>query len=337
MDKTDKLITRKTRATMIKFIKKLFLLEKKPSKGLLAAEWIMLAYMLFTIVFMALNYSKLTHPGEMIWGRGCILVITAVLWGLYRILPCRLTRFLRIAIQLAFLGWWYPDTYELNRVLPNLDHVFAQWEQSIFGLQPALVFHQTFSSPVFSEMMDMGYASYYPMILLVTLFYFLFRYNEFEKAAFVILTSFFIFYVIFVLVPVTGPTFYFKAVGIDNIVNGVFPNVNDYFNTHQECLPSPGHHDGLFYKMVEGAKQAGERPTAAFPSSHVGITTVLVLLAWHTGNRKFFWLLVPFFTLMFFATVYIQAHYAIDAIAGLFTGALFYYTLMATGKRMGMK
>ena len=89
--------------------------------------------------------------------------------------------------------------------------------------------------------------------------------------------------------------------------------------------------------MVEGAKQAGERPTAAFPSSHVGITTVLVLLAWHTGNRKFFWLLVPFFTLMFFATVYIQAHYAIDAIAGLFTGALFYYTLMATGKRMGMK
>ena len=242
---------------MIKFIKNLFLLEKKPSKGLLAAEWIMLAYMLFTIVFMALNYSKLTHPGEMIWGRGCILVITAVLWGLYRILPCRLTRFLRIAVQLAFLGWWYPDTYELNRVLPNLDHVFAQWEQSIFGLQPALVFHQTFSSPVFSEMMDMGYASYYPMILLVTLFYFLFRYNEFEKAAFVILTSFFIFYVIFVLVPVTGPTFYFKAVGIDNIVNGVFPNVNDYFNTHQECLPSPGHHDGLFYKMVEGAKQAG--------------------------------------------------------------------------------
>ncbi len=133
---------------------------------------------------------------------------------------------------------------------------------------------------------------------------------------------------IFVLVPVTGPTFYYKAVGIENIANGVFPAVGDYFNTHTDCLPSPGKADGFFYGLVESAKEAGERPTAAFPSSHVGITTVLVLLAWHTRNRRLFFILLPFYALMCFATVYIQAHYAIDSIAGLLSGTLLYAMLM---------
>jgi hypothetical protein len=44
---------------------------------------------------------------------------------------------------------------------------------------------------------------------------------------------------------------------------------------------------------------------------------------------------VPFGVLMFFATFYIQAHYAIDAIAGLFVGTLMYFLLrlVSTTKR----
>ena len=99
------------------------------------------------------------------------------------------------------------------------------------------------------------------MIALVVLYYFAFRYHEFERASFVVLTAFFIYYVVFVLVPVTGPTFYYKAAGLTNIANGVFPNVHDYFNYYQDCLPSPGYKDGIFYHFVEDAKAAGERPT----------------------------------------------------------------------------
>ena len=36
---------------------------------------------------------------------------------------------------------------------------------------------------------------------------------------------------------------------------------------------------------------------------------------------------LPFAVLLFFSTFYIQAHYAIDAIAGLFFGTLFYFAL----------
>ena len=314
-------------------MKKYFQLETKPYRGLFAAEWAMLAYWLLTTLIIIICYAKVQNPEAMIWGRVRILFTTAALYAVYRMLPCRLTRMARIGLQMAFLSWWYPDTYELNRMLPNLDHVFATWEQQLFGCQPALLFSQltahlpTLVSNIFSELMDLGYASYYPMIATVIVYYFFFRYKEFQRAAFIVLAAFFIFYVVFIVVPVTGPTFYYQAVGIDNIAQGIFPNLGSYFNLHQECMPSPGYTDGIFYHLVENAKAAGERPTAAFPSSHVGISTILMFLAWHTRERRLFFVLLPFFVLLCFSTVYIQAHYAIDAFAGLLSGTIIYYVL----------
>ena len=309
---------------MVKFLKDLFKIEKSPRKGLLPLEWVVLAYIVFTTIILLFTATKNPDTLPLVMGRMKILVMTISLWLVYRMVPCRFMIFIRILVQMALLGWWYPDTYDINRVFPNLDHIFAQWEQDVFGFQPALVFSQNFSSAIFSELMDMGYASYYPMIVLVTLFYFFRRGKEFERAAYVVMASFFIFYVIFLLVPVTGPQFYYKAVGLENIANGVFPNVHDYFLTHTDCLVSPGYHDGLFYGLVEDAKNAGERPTAAFPSSHVGISTVLMLLAYKTKNKRLVFVLLPFYILMFFATFYIQAHYAIDAIAGIFSGVIIF-------------
>ena len=134
--------------------------------------------------------------------------------------------------------------------------------------------------------------------------------------------------------PVAGPTFYFKAVGLENIANGFFPAVGTYFNTHQECLPTPGYVDGFFYDLVEQAKAAGERPTAAFPSSHVGVSTVCMWLAYHARNRRLLYFMAPFYVFLCLATVYIQAHYAIDALAGLVSGTLLYFILLFATKNI---
>lgn len=312
----------------------LFKIEARPQRGLLALEWVMLAYLAFTLLMVFFTYTKVVNPEAMIWGRVRIVVVTLAMWGVYRMIPCKVTKFARIAVQMALLSWWYPDTYELNRLLPNLDHVFAGIEQHFFGCQPALLFAKALPWTVVSELMDMGYASYYPMIALAAVYYFVWKYSEFERASFVIMTSFFAYYVIFVLVPVAGPTFYYKAVGIDTVMSGVFPNIHDYFNTHTECLPSPGYTDGIFYQLVEDAKAAGERPTAAFPSSHVGISTVIMLLVWHTRNRRLFYCMLPFYCFLCMATVYIQAHYAIDAMAGLVSGVAFYFIFMFVSRGM---
>jgi hypothetical protein len=71
----------------------------------------------------------------------------------------------RVVAQMSLLAWWYPDTYELNRMFPNLDHVFCRAEQSMFGFQPSLSFASTFSWAPISELMSMGYAAYYPILV----------------------------------------------------------------------------------------------------------------------------------------------------------------------------
>ena len=315
-------------------IKDYFKIDKNPKKGLMTLEWVMLGYMAITIITMLFTYTKLVNPEAMLWGRLRVLVMTIALWAVYRMIPCRITKMVRIIAQMALLAWWYPDTYEINRMFPNLDHIFAGWEQNLFGCQPALLFAKALPWAVVSELMSMGYFMYYPMIALVTFYYFFCRYYEAERAAFVMLASFFIYYLVYIYVPVAGPTFYFDAVGISEITKGIFPALGDYFNTHTNCLPTPGYTDGIFYQLVEDAKNAGERPTAAFPSSHVGVSTICMLLVWHAGNRKMLYVMLPFYIFLCLATVYIQAHYLIDAIAGLISAVVIYFALMAVSKGM---
>lgn len=302
-------------------------------KGLLAVEWIAMGYLLLTLLMMAVLWDKLVSPEQMIKGRITFVLVTLTAWGVYWLKPCRLTMFLRIAVQMVFLSWWYPDTYELNRALPNLDHVFASCEQAIFGCQPALLFSQKVPWGWFSELMCMGYVSYFPLMSILLIYYFFCRYEEFLKAAFVLLGAFFIFYVIFILLPVTGPQFYYLAVGPEQIAAGVFPNLGDWFLTHSERMAAPGRTDGFFYHILEMTHDAGERPTAAFPSSHVGITTVVMLLARRTGSCKLVLGMLPFYILMCLSTVYILAHYAIDALTGLITGVMLYFALIRLSKR----
>ena len=85
--------------------------------------------------------------------------------------------------------------------------------------------------------------------------------------------------------------------------------------------------------MVVDAHAAGERPTAAFPSSHVGVSTVLMLLAWQTRNRRLFWILMFFYVVLCLSTVYIYAHYAIDVIAGWISALLLFPVLHYAYKR----
>ena len=312
---------------------KIFEIEKKPRKGLLAIEWIILGYMVLTLLLALFMSTKIHNIDPMIWGRFRIAMMMLGLRVVYRLIPYRFTMFTRIALQLLLLGVWYPETFEFNRHFPNLDHLFAAHEQTLCGCQPALLFSQNITNPVFSELMHLGYASYFPLIAIVTLFYFFKRYDQFLRAEFIILGAFFIYYVIFIILPVTGPQYYYLAAGFDQIAKGVFPDMGNYFSTHMEKATTPGWSDGFFYSLVESMHDAGERPTAAFPSSHVGITTILMFLAWRTRCKPLFWGMMPFYVLMCFATVYIQAHYVIDVMAGWISAIVFYVVLLFLSKK----
>ena len=301
--------------------------KTETEKGFLPVEKIALGYNALTTVVILICYQTIDRSGEMIWERFLILLGILALMGVHRLYPCRFTVFTRVIYQMALLSYWYPDTFEFNRYLPNLDHLFASAEQWIFGTQPAFWLGRYFPQLWISEPLNLGYVSYFPMIAVVGIWYFLYRYEWFQKWAFVLAGSFFLYYLIFIVIPVAGPQFYFPVIGEENVIHGIFPSLGDYFNTHSELVVEPDYEHGFFYSLVEGSHEVGERPTAAFPSSHVGISTILMCMAYRVSKRLFGFLL-PFYLLMCVATVYIQAHYVIDAIAGFIT-AFFIYSLFS--------
>lgn len=81
---------------------------------------------------------------------------------------------------------------------------------------------------------------HYPMILLVVVWYFLFIVLDlFEKVSFVIVTAFFIYYLIYIFVLVAGPQFYSPRHWKRIMWRKVYlPSIGDYFHHHQELFPS---------------------------------------------------------------------------------------------------
>ena len=327
---------------------------KKCKIAFLPVEKAAAVYCALTCVLMLILMPRLVDPVGMLVMRVEWLAMTAAVvalshylthsprtkdFSIFNLSIFQLFTFLRVLAQMAWLAIWYPDTYEFNRSFNNLDHLFAGAEQSLFGYQPALEFSQALPSAFWSEAFNLGYWSYFPMIALLLIAIFIKEWPANNKAAkpvaancarwegaflpvsATILTAFFLYYIIYIFLPVVGPQFYFQAVGIEEIQQGLFPALGTYFSSHTEMLPPPGWADGLFSRLVAMAHEAGERPTAAFPSSHIGISTIVMMLAYRHVPKILF-VIVPLWALLCCATVYIQAHYVVDAIAGLISAPI---------------
>ena len=301
-----------------------FIKREEPQIRFLAVEKLNLLYNLFTTLLIIIFFNRLNDPQAMLLGRFFIAFATFAVIYVYTKFPSMATRLLRVVSQMALLSYWYPDTFEFNRIFPNLDHLFATLEFDLFGCQPALLFDQVCSGMFWREAFNMGYWLYYPMIALVSLYYFFCRPKEAERCTFVIMASFFLYYIIYIFLPVAGPQFYFPVIGEEIAAAGSYPELGDYFNLHPGITIAQEGKGGLFTELVGMAQGAGERPTAAFPSSHIGVTTILVMLAYR-AKKWLFAVMFPVYVLLCCATVYIKAHYLVDAIAGLVTGVLVYY------------
>jgi membrane-associated phospholipid phosphatase len=215
--------------------------------------------------------------------------------------------FIRYLFPFSLIVYWYPETYYLanpeNTGLPesivasNLDGLFERLDIAIFGCSPAIEFSKTFSQNLVSEIMYFGYFAYYPLFVFTFTYFFFVKPEVAERAMFYCLCSFFIFYIIFILVPVAGPQFYYA-----------FPD---------NQVP-----DGYFFSsLMRGLQDMGEKPTGAFPSSHVGLTVITMSLLFKHA-RKYFYIILPVAVTLVAATVYIKAHYLCDVVAAFILAPL---------------
>jgi len=199
---------------------------------------------------------------------------------------------LRNFYTILFLIFWYPETDYLNNLFFDyFDPLVAGWEQILFGMQPSLIFAQKTDFRWFSELMSLGYFSFYLIIFFVLLAVLKNRPDRFAYSLYLVVGSFYVYYLVFIIFPVAGPQYYFKEA-------------------------TPGLPEGyLFSHLMHIIEQTAERPTAAFPSSHVGISLLMLWLAWKYVRKAFYYVL-PFAVLLIISTIYLRAHYVVDVLAG---------------------
>jgi len=304
-------------------IRKHFTREKH--RGFTACEILTLIYIVITTIMTAIWWNRIPDPIQLIHTRIWILIFMVALYVISRIIPCRATWMLRSMALLILLAYWYPETYSFAQCHPYLDHFFAQADMTLFGCQPSIEFSKIVTSVFWCEAFNMGYYSYYFMMIGVMLYCLYARFEKSERYMFIFLGVFFLYYLIFELIPVAGPYYYFKAIGIETARQGFYPDLGNYFASHNELIHAEVR--GVFSQLVHDIQIAGENPVGAFPSSHVGMSTVTMIVAWKTHNKWLFWCLTPFYLLLCIATVYIMAHYLVDSIAGFITACLFYWLM----------
>ena len=201
----------------------------------------------------------------------------------------------------ALMTFLYKETAMLNTLIfPKIDEFLSNLDQNIFKFQPSIEFSKHFNSLFLSELFYFGYFCYYLLPLVVLGILYKFLPQKIEEFGFILISSFLLYYFIFIIIPAEGPQFYFT-----------FPD--NYIEAQ-----------GIFGNAIKLIQKNGEAPTAAFPSSHVGISWIVIFWLYQNFRKsvKYF---LPFVILLMFSTVYIKAHYFVDVVAGFLTAPIVFF------------
>jgi len=235
-----------------------------------------------------------------------------LLLGIRLVNPLRgqVPQFFRMAYAQALYILYFTECIWLSQLMYNgasLDGFFARMDYLIFRFQPAIQFSRHFQEfPIVNEMFFFSYFFYYALIS--TGVWFLFARRRYAAAArmlFIISGSFFILYVWFVFFPVKGPKYYF-----DELYQIWYSNFRGFF----------------FTRIVKGLFNNTNLGGAAFPSSHVALAIISILLNWR-HNRFVVPIYLPLTVLLLLSTIYLYAHYFVDIPAGAIAGVLLFFTV----------
>ena len=265
-------------------------------------DYLFLGFLLITTILLIFSWNQTENVIDLLITRGVIFTISLILIFLNPILKSSIFSLFRNIYPVLFAGYFYTETVHYNKLFfDNLDPLFIKLDQWLFGFQPSLEFSKTFDNSWFTEFMYFGYFSFY-FIILGFVFSMCFKSKGvFLENTFKVAFSLLFFYFIFAIFPAAGPQF--------------------YFNEIERVVPK----NGFVFQYIMHAIQAGaEQPTGAFPSSHVGVTVIILLLA-RKNLPLFYKFCLPLAFILILSTVYIKAHYAVDAIFGILIAPIIVY------------
>jgi membrane-associated phospholipid phosphatase len=201
---------------------------------------------------------------------------------------------------------WYPwvlplltfqEVAQLNLLLVDdwQDRYLLAFESWLFA-EPPTVWLSRFASPLVTEILEIGYLSYFFLLPIVAGV----LYQRSDKAPFfgvmaATVLAYMLCYVVFLIFPTEGPAHTLRDL---------------------HTVPLPG---GPFHGLVMFVQRAGVHGNA-FPSAHVAGALVALIFAWRYIPRLAAWL-TPLVVLLCIGAVYDRYHYASDIVGGLAVGA----------------
>ncbi len=151
---------------------------------------------------------------------------------------------------------------------------------------------QDIYSPILTDLMSVGYMSYY-VVIAATFLYFGFvssieKFCKYCMGFFIVFGTGIIFYSI---IPALGPYVYFKGTYVKELTGGFLTELNNF------------------------VVQSGSAKFDVFPSLHMGVSLFILLFLFFNGRKGFYTFLIPFLFLIS-STIYLRYHYFIDLICG---------------------
>jgi membrane-associated phospholipid phosphatase len=184
------------------------------------------------------------------------------------------------------------------------DDIVQEWETALFGVQASKVLATNVPNAAVSEVLHLGYLGYYPLIFVPPLLLYARRerrgYAETVAAlTFVYMTC----WVIFAVAPVEGPRYLWSA-------------------------DAP---DGPIRRLTLALLAAGSSRGAAFPSSHMAVSTAQAVMALRWQPRVGVVASVVAI-LVGIGAVYGGFHYGVDVVTGAALGLVIGVTTIVLGK-----
>ncbi len=219
---------------------------------------------------------------------------------------------------LRIIHEWYPIPMiffifkEVHVIIQSLgrddwDSLLIYIDRSIFGCDPT-VWLANYSNPILTEILQISYASYYFIMLVVGIELYLRKeYEKFNFAVFTIVYGFVLSYIGYLLFPAVGPRFTlhdFYSMNTDLPGIWLTNTIRDLINTG-ESIP----------KGAINAIALAQRDV--FPSGHTQMTLISMYFArQYKINSRY--IIYTLGILLIFSTVYLRYHYVVDVIGGIF-------------------
>jgi membrane-associated phospholipid phosphatase len=249
---------------------------------------------------------------ELVMGVLFLLLNPLILVGIRLLNPLagQLPQFFRMAYVQGLYVLYFTESIWLSQLMfggASLDPFFARLDYLIFRFQPSIEFSRHLEgSGLVNEVFFFSYFFYYALVS--TGVWFLFarrRYREAARMLFIISAAFFVLYVWFIFFPVKGPKYYFEQ-----LHEVWYSNFKGYFFTR------------VMKETFNNTNLGG----AAFPSSHVALAIISIVLNWRY-NRFVVPIYLPLTLLLFVSTIYLYAHYFVDIPAGVVAGIILWFTV----------